>query len=71
MKRTALAPILAVSLVVGLSAGLSARAAPPGETVVVPSGRGHEDRATGTGGSAPARHAGDDFAAEPRDSPDA
>ena len=59
MKRTALAPILAVSLVVGLNAGLSARAAPPGETVVVPSGRGHEDTATGTGGSTPpARHAG-------------
>ena len=71
MKRTALAPILAVSLVVGLSAGLSARAAPPGDTVVVPSGRGHENTATRTGGSAPRSPCRDEFSAEPRDSPDA
>ncbi len=52
MKRSALAPILAVTLVVELGAGLSARAAPPADTVV-PSGRSHEKVATRTGGSSP------------------
>ena len=38
MKRRALAPVLIVSLVAGLGAGLSAGAAPPGDTVGWPSG---------------------------------
>jgi hypothetical protein len=52
MKRTALTHILTVSLVVGLGAGLSARATPPGDAVAVPSGRYHQNVATRPGGSA-------------------
>ena len=52
MKRTALAPVLAVSLVASLGAALSARAARPGDTAVVSSGGYHENAATRTGGSA-------------------
>ena len=40
---TALAPIVAVSLVLGLGAALSERAAPRGDTVTVPSGGFHEN----------------------------
>ena len=46
MKCTAPAPILVVSLVVGLSAGSSALAAPPGVAVVTATGRDDEDVAT-------------------------
>ena len=42
MKRTALAPILAVSLVVGVGAALSARAAPPRDTGAMPSSAHNE-----------------------------
>ncbi len=52
MKRTALAPVLAVSLIASLGAALSARAARPGDTAVVSSGGYHENAATRTGGSA-------------------
>lgn len=55
MKRTALVHILAVSLVGGLGAGLSARAAQPGATLVVPPGRHHENVAIRTSGSVPSR----------------
>jgi hypothetical protein len=58
MKRTTLAPLLTVSLVVGLSNGLVARAAPPDATVVVPSAvRQHEALATRTAGFARGRTA--------------
>ena len=52
MKRTVLVPTLAVSMIVGLHAGLSARAAPPGESEGGPSRGHHEGVATRTGGSA-------------------
>lgn len=55
MTRTVLAPILTVSLVVGLGAGLSARAALPHDTVTGPTGADHQTVAALTGTSARGR----------------
>jgi len=56
MRRTALPSVLAVSLVVGLGAGLSAHAGPRGDAVAMPPDRHQENSATGTGGSRSDHH---------------